>query len=84
MADAIAAYPKRFSGVFSVDVLAADAVEKMKHWMSNGFSGMRLSAKRLGVEKCIKILGCASYDAACFRTTPGRSRPRCERSVVPA
>src|SRR5256885_1540541 len=34
VADAIAAFPKRFTGVFSVDVLASDAVEKMKHWMS--------------------------------------------------
>src|SRR5205085_6424446 len=42
VADAIAAYPKRFSGVFSVDVLAADAVEKMKYWMSKGFGGLRL------------------------------------------
>jgi L-fuconolactonase len=42
VADAIAAYPKRFTGVFSVDVLAADAVEKMKHWIGKGFSGLRL------------------------------------------
>src|SRR5205814_1018139 len=42
VADAIAAYPKRFTGVFSVDVLAPDAVEKMKHWIGKGFSGLRL------------------------------------------
>ncbi|MFL6798682.1 MAG: amidohydrolase family protein [Xanthobacteraceae bacterium] len=42
VAAAIAAHPKRFTGVFSVDVLAADAVEKMRHWMKQGFSGMRL------------------------------------------
>ena len=42
VAEAIAKYPKRFTGVFSVDVLAADAVEKMKHWLARGFSGMRL------------------------------------------
>jgi L-fuconolactonase len=42
VAEAIAAYPKRFTGVFSVDVLASDAVEKMKHWIGLGFSGMRL------------------------------------------
>jgi predicted TIM-barrel fold metal-dependent hydrolase len=42
VAEAIAAYPKRFTGVFSVDMLAADNVEKMKHWLSKGFSGMRL------------------------------------------
>jgi predicted TIM-barrel fold metal-dependent hydrolase len=42
VAEAIAAYPKRFTGVFSVDVLAPDAVEKMKLWIGKGFSGMRL------------------------------------------
>ena len=33
VAEAIAAYPGRFTGVFSVDVLAPDAVEKMRHWL---------------------------------------------------
>jgi predicted TIM-barrel fold metal-dependent hydrolase len=42
VAEAIAAHPKRFTGVFSVDVLASDAVEKMKLWLGKGFSGMRL------------------------------------------
>ena len=42
VADAIAAYPKRFTGVFSVDVLAPDSTDKMKLWMDKGFSGMRL------------------------------------------
>jgi predicted TIM-barrel fold metal-dependent hydrolase len=42
VAEAIAAYPQRFTGVFSVDVLAPDAVEKMKYWIGRGFSGMRL------------------------------------------
>jgi L-fuconolactonase len=42
VAEAIAAYPERFTGVFSVDVLAPDAVEKMKYWIGRAFSGMRL------------------------------------------
>jgi L-fuconolactonase len=42
VAAAIAAYPRRSTGVFSVDVLAGDAVEKMRYWMDQGFSGMRL------------------------------------------
>jgi predicted TIM-barrel fold metal-dependent hydrolase len=42
VAEAIAAHPRRFTGVFSVDVLAADAVDKMRHWLSRGFGGMRL------------------------------------------
>ena len=39
---AVAACPSRFTGVFSVDVLAPDAVEKMRHWRDKGLTGMRL------------------------------------------
>jgi len=42
VAEAVATHPKRFTGVFSVDVLAPDAVEKMRHWMSRGLTGLRL------------------------------------------
>src|SRR6202000_877023 len=33
VAEAVAAHPKRFTGVFSCDVLAPDAVQVMRHWM---------------------------------------------------
>jgi L-fuconolactonase len=42
VADAVAAHPKRFTGVFSVDVLAPDAPERMRQWRAKGLSGMRL------------------------------------------
>jgi L-fuconolactonase len=42
VADAVAAYPKRFTGVFSVDVLASDAPQRMRHWRGKGLTGMRL------------------------------------------
>jgi L-fuconolactonase len=42
VADAVAAHPKRFTGVFSADVLAPDATIKMSHWMERGLTGMRL------------------------------------------
>jgi L-fuconolactonase len=42
VADAVAAHPDRFTGVFSVDVLAADAPERMRHWVKRGLTGMRL------------------------------------------
>ncbi|HEX4408083.1 MAG TPA: amidohydrolase family protein [Xanthobacteraceae bacterium] len=42
VADAVAAHPKRFTGVFTIDVLASDAVQKMRHWMDRGLTGMRL------------------------------------------
>jgi predicted TIM-barrel fold metal-dependent hydrolase len=42
VADAIAAHPERFTGVFSADVLAPDAVATMRHWILRKFTGMRL------------------------------------------
>ena len=42
VADAVAAYPKRFTGVFSVDVLASDAPERMRHWRARDLTGLRL------------------------------------------
>jgi predicted TIM-barrel fold metal-dependent hydrolase len=42
VADSVAAHPERFTGVFSVDVVAPDAVSMMKHWMSRGLTGMRI------------------------------------------
>jgi len=42
VADAVVAYPQRFTGVFSVDVLATDAPERMRHWRRKGLTGMRL------------------------------------------
>lgn len=42
VADSVAAHPKRFTGVFSIDVVAPDAVAKMKHWMGKGLTGMRI------------------------------------------
>jgi L-fuconolactonase len=42
VAEAVAAHADRFTGVFSVDVLASDAVEKMIFWMGKGLTGLRL------------------------------------------
>jgi predicted TIM-barrel fold metal-dependent hydrolase len=42
VADAVAAYPERCTGVFSIDVIAPDAVAKMKYWMAKGLTGMRI------------------------------------------
>lgn len=44
LADAIAEHRDRFTGVFSVDVLAPDAVEKIGYWVGRGLSGLRLFA----------------------------------------
>jgi len=42
VADAVAAHPKRFTGVFSVDVCAAGAPERIGYWMSKGLTGLRV------------------------------------------
>jgi predicted TIM-barrel fold metal-dependent hydrolase len=42
VADAVAAHPDRFTGVFSVDVLAPDAPERMRYWVGRKLAGMRL------------------------------------------
>jgi len=42
IADAVAAHPNRFTGVFSVDVLAPDAPEKIRYWVRRNLTGMRL------------------------------------------
>ena len=42
VADAVAAHPERFTGVFSVDMLADDAPERVRHWHGRKLTGMRL------------------------------------------
>jgi L-fuconolactonase len=42
VADSVAAHPERFTGVFSIDVVAPDAVDKMKFWMAKRLTGMRI------------------------------------------
>ncbi len=42
VAAAVAAHPERFTGVFSVDVCASDAAERMRHWMDRGLTGLRV------------------------------------------
>lgn len=42
VADSVGAHPERFTGVFSIDVVAPDAVQKMKYWMDKGLAGMRI------------------------------------------
>lgn len=43
--DAVAAHPKRFTGVFSVNVTEPDAPERMRYWHGKGMTGMRIYAR---------------------------------------
>jgi predicted TIM-barrel fold metal-dependent hydrolase len=40
--EAVKAHPDRFTGVFSIDVLAADAVDQLRGWLDAGLAGLRL------------------------------------------
>jgi predicted TIM-barrel fold metal-dependent hydrolase len=40
--EAVRSHPDRFAGVFSIDVLANDAVAQMQRWLDAGLSGLRL------------------------------------------
>ena len=42
VAEAVAAYPDRFTGVFSADILADDAISTIEHWRSRGLTAIRL------------------------------------------
>jgi L-fuconolactonase len=42
VADAVTAVPSRFTGVYSIDILAPDAVKTFDYWLTRGCSGMRL------------------------------------------
>jgi predicted TIM-barrel fold metal-dependent hydrolase len=42
IADVVAAYPERFTGVFSVDVCASDAPERVRYWLARGLTGLRI------------------------------------------
>jgi predicted TIM-barrel fold metal-dependent hydrolase len=40
--DTVRAYPDRLTGVYSIDALAPDAVERIDHWEAQGLHGFRL------------------------------------------
>jgi L-fuconolactonase len=66
VAAAVAAHPKRFTGVFSVDVLAPDAVDKMKFWMGKGLTGMRLYTAGSTMEQKLWFTDPKTYPAWTF------------------
>src|ERR1700719_4211332 len=44
VADAVLAVPTRFTGVYSIDVMTADAVKTFDYWLDRACTGMRLFA----------------------------------------
>jgi L-fuconolactonase len=56
LVDSVAAHPDRFTGVFSVNLLAADAPERMREWYAKGLTGMRMYVKGTTVKQAIVAL----------------------------
>src|ERR1700729_1133399 len=46
VADAVAAVPSRFTGVYSIDVLAPDALKTFDYWLGRGCTGTRVFTTR--------------------------------------
>ncbi|MDR5759174.1 amidohydrolase family protein [Caballeronia sp. LZ035] len=42
VADSVAQHPDRFTGVYSFDLLAPDALQKFDYWLARGMGGIRL------------------------------------------
>lgn len=42
LADSLARFPERFTGVFSLDPLQPDAIEAIQYWTSRGMTGLRV------------------------------------------
>lgn len=42
VADSVATQPQRFTGVYSFDLLAPDALATFEHWLARGMGGIRL------------------------------------------
>ena len=51
VADCVALQPQRFTGVFSVDMLAVDAQDKIRYWVGKGLSGLRIFTGARNIEK---------------------------------
>ena len=56
MCDCIATQPRRFTGVGSVDFLAPDAPERIRHWHGRGVTGLRIFSAGSTMEKQAETL----------------------------
>jgi L-fuconolactonase len=82
LADAVAAQPRRFVGVFSVDTLAPDAPERMRHWMARGLSGLRVFIAGHTTAQDARLDDPRSY--AAWECAVGAGLPICVQLRAPA
>ena len=71
VAAAVAAHPGRFTGVFSVDALAPDAVDRMKFWTAKNLTGMRLYTAGSTMEQKLWFTDPRTYPAWTFAGEAG-------------
>jgi L-fuconolactonase len=82
VADAVAAHPDRFAGVFSVDALATDAPEKIRYWKSRKLAGMRLFTAGSTMSQADWVDDPRSYPA--WETASELELPVCMQMTVKA
>jgi predicted TIM-barrel fold metal-dependent hydrolase len=74
LADTVRADRDHFLGVFSVDMVAADAVERIEHWLDAGLSGLRVFiAGHTAADRSIRLddpRADAAWGAASERRVP--------------
>lgn len=51
VADSVARFPDRLTGVFTVDILADDAAERIAYWNDRGLTGLRIFSKGSTIAK---------------------------------
>ena len=72
VADAVAAVPSRFTGVYSIDVMAPNAVETFDYWLGRGCTGMRLLRLDRGKDASLRLrLGLRGLDLRLGRRGTG-------------
>lgn len=82
LAEAVAAHPQRFVGVFSVDLLTPDAPQRIRHWMARGLSGLRVFIAGHTTAQDVRLDDPRSFAAWDYAT--GAGLPICVQLRAPA
>jgi predicted TIM-barrel fold metal-dependent hydrolase len=56
VADMAEKYPDKFTGVFSVDIVAPDGPQKMRHWVARGCTGLRVYTRGKTIKQALVAL----------------------------
>jgi L-fuconolactonase len=81
VADAVAAHPDRFAGVFSVDMLAPNASQEIHRWKERGLGGLRVFIAGHSTSHDARLDDPRSFPA--WRTAIGAGLPVCVQMRAP-